>query len=68
MDLLLNVKDNKAKFLLELLKNFPFVKAKPISPAKMKVMDEIAEAVKNVNLAKKGKLKAKPIKELLNEL
>ena len=68
MDLLLKVKDSKAEFLLELLKNFPFVKAKPISPAKMKVMDEITEAVKNVNLAKKGKLKAKPIRELLNEL
>jgi hypothetical protein len=68
MDLLLKVKDNKAAFLLELLKNFQFVKARPISPAKMKVMDEITEAVKNVNLAKKGKLKAKPIKELLNEL
>ena len=53
MDLLLKVKDSKAEFLLELLKNFPFVKAKPISPTKMKVMDEITEAVKNVNLAKK---------------
>lgn len=65
MDLLLKVKDSKVEFLLELLKNFPFVKARQISPAKMKVMDEITEAVKNVNLAKKGKLKAKPIKELL---
>jgi len=68
MDLLLNVKDSKAEFLMELLKNFPFVKAKTISPAKRKVMEEISEAVKNVNLAKKGKLKAKPIKELLDEL
>lgn len=68
MDLLLNVKDSKAKFILELLKNFPFVKAKPITPAKMKVLEEISEAVKNVNLAKKGKLKGKPVKDLLNEL
>lgn len=68
MDILLKVKDNKADFLLELLKNFPFVKAKPISPEKMKLMDEITEAVINVNLDKQGKQKAKPIKQLLNEL
>jgi len=68
MDLLLKVKDNKADFLLELLKNFPFVKTKPISPAKMKLMEEISEAVANVNLAKQGKLNAKPINDVLNEL
>ncbi len=68
MDLLLKVKDNKADFLLELLKNFSFVKARPISPAKMRLMEELTEAVKHVNLAKQGKLKAKPVKELLNEI
>ncbi|MBI2967381.1 MAG: hypothetical protein HYY40_06160 [Bacteroidetes bacterium] len=68
MNLLLEVKDNKADFILELLKNFPYVKTKPISRAKALLIEEIKEAIINVNLAKKGKLKAKPIKELLNEI
>ena len=68
MNLLLEVKDSKADFLMQLLKNFSFVKAKPLTPAKMQLMEEISEAVRNVNLAKQGKLKAKPIKELLDEL
>jgi len=68
MKLLVDVKDNKVDFILELLNNFPFAKAKPISPAKARLLQEIREAVENLNLEKKGKLKARPAKELLNEL
>lgn len=32
------------------------------------LLGEIREAVTNLNLVKKGKLKAKPLKELLDEL
>jgi hypothetical protein len=34
MKVLVDVNDNKADFILELLNNFPFAKAKPISQAK----------------------------------
>ncbi len=68
MRLLLEIDDKKAGFFMEVLKNFPFVKSKTITPAKAQLMEEIKEAVDNVNLAKKGKLKAKPLKELLDEL
>jgi hypothetical protein len=68
MKVLVDVKDNKGDFILELLNNFSFVKAKPISPAKAQLLEEIKEAVENVQLAKQGSLKAKPLSELLNEL
>lgn len=38
------------------------------SKAKEKLIAEIKEAVKQVNLIKQGKLKARPIQELLDEL
>jgi len=68
MKVLVDIRDNKAAFIMELLNSFPFVKAKPISDEKALLMEEIKEAVENVKLAKQGKLKAKPLNELLNEL
>ncbi len=68
MKVLVDVNDGKGDFILELLNNFPFAKAKPISPAKAQLLEEIKEAVENINLVKQGKLKTRPAKELLNEL
>ncbi|NVO12376.1 MAG: hypothetical protein HXX16_20650 [Bacteroidales bacterium] len=68
MKVLVEVKDSKANFILELLNNFSFVKAKTISPAKAQLIEEIKDAVENLNLVKQGKLKARPAKDLLDEL
>jgi polyhydroxyalkanoate synthesis regulator phasin len=68
MKLIIEIKDNKAEFVMELLNSLSFVKAKPISDEKAELMEEIKEAVENLNLVKKGKLKARSAKELLNEL
>jgi hypothetical protein len=68
MKVLLDIKDNKANFVLELLKNLPFVKAKPLTPSKAQVLEELKEAVENMTLIKQGKLKARPAKELLDDL
>jgi uncharacterized FlgJ-related protein len=68
MKILLDIKDEKAAFFMELLKNFTYVKAKPIVSEKNLLLKEIEEAVHNVNLVKQGKLKAKPLTELLDEL
>jgi len=68
MKVLVDVRDNKADFIMELLNNFSFVKAKTISPAKAQLIEDIKEAVENLNLVKQGKLKARPAKDLLNEL
>ncbi|MBS1559890.1 MAG: hypothetical protein JST69_14310 [Bacteroidetes bacterium] len=68
MKILLDIQDDKAAFFLEVLKNFSFVKAKPVGEGKTLLLEELEEAVHNVNLAKQGKLKPKPLSELLNEL
>ncbi len=68
MKILLDIKDDKAAFILELLKNFNFVKAKPLTPTKVKVLEELKEAVEEVNQIKAGKQKAQPLGEFLDEL
>lgn len=68
MKIILEVKDSKVDFLMELLKNFNFVKAKPLTPYKAEVLEGIKDAVEEVNLAKQGKTKLKSARDLLNEI
>ena len=68
MKAVLNIKDSKASFIMELLGNFPFVEVQPITNEKALLLSEIKEAVDTVNLIKKGKAQARPAKALLNEL
>lgn len=68
MKILLEIQDNKVSFFLELLKNFRFIKAKPITAENAQLLEEIEEAVKNMNLVNEGKLKARTVEDLLNEL
>jgi hypothetical protein len=68
MKAVLDIKDNKALFLMELLSNFSFVKVKPITNEKALLLQEIKEAVDYVNLVKEGKAKARPAKALLDEI
>ncbi len=68
MKVLLDIKDSKAHHLMEVLKGLSYVKAKTISKEKAQLIEEIKEAVENLKLVKQGKLKARPAKELLDEL
>lgn len=68
MKVLLDIKDNKAASLMEVLKSLSYVKTKTISDEKALLIEEIKEAVENLKLVRKGKLKARPAKDLLNEL
>jgi hypothetical protein len=68
MRVLLDIKDNKAMHLLEVLKGLSYVKTKTISNEKAVLMEEINEAVENLKLARQGKLKLKTARELYNEL
>lgn len=68
MKLLLEIKDDKAAFIMELLNNFKFVKAKPLTPHKAEVMESVKQAVEEMKLINQGKLKGIPAKQLLNEL
>jgi hypothetical protein len=54
MKVLVDIRDNKAAFIMELLNNFPFVKAKPITNEKALLMEELKEAVENVKVRGSG--------------
>jgi hypothetical protein len=68
MKVLLDIKDNKANHLLEVLKGLSYVKATTISGEKALLLEELKEAADNLALVRQGKLKARSAKELLNEL
>ena len=68
MKVLLDIQDDKAAFVMELLRNLKFVKAEPLGPYKSKVLEGLKDAVKEVNLIKSGKKKSQPLSEFLDEL
>jgi hypothetical protein len=68
MKVILDIKDHKADFVMELLRNLSFVKAETISPAKAQFFKELKASIDEVGLAKKGKVKLKTAEQLLNEL
>jgi polyhydroxyalkanoate synthesis regulator phasin len=68
MKAVLDIKDSKASFVMELLDSFSFVKVKPITNEKALLLSEIREAVDTLNLVKKGKIQVRPAKELLDEI
>ena len=68
MKIILDIKDDKVDFIIELLSNFKFVKTKPLTPYKADVLEGIKEAVDEMKLVKEGKLKGISAKDLLDEL
>lgn len=68
MKVILDVKDSKADFVLELLHSLSFVKTETISTTKALFLKELKSSVNEVILAKKGKIKLKTADQLLNEL
>ena len=67
MKLTLDVKENKVEFLLELLKNFSFVKVDKKN-SKNEILKSIEQGLKEVKLVEQGKLKSRSAKSFLNEL
>lgn len=68
MKILLEIQDEKVAFVMELLRNFKFVKVKPLSPYKAEILEGLRDAVEEVNQVKAGQKKAQPLSEFLNEL
>lgn len=69
MKILLDIKDSKAAFFMEVLRNFSFVKkATPISDAKASLMKDIRDAVEEIKLVRAGKLEARNAEDLIDEL
>lgn len=68
MKFVLEVKESKASALMALLNDLPYVKTKPLTPYKAKVLEDLKEAVDEFNLVLSGKIEARDADELLNEL
>jgi hypothetical protein len=65
-EITLEIKEEKYRFFLELLKNLDFVSIK--TQSKKEVLLNIARGMQEVSLAEKGKIKSRPAKSFLNEL
>jgi len=68
MKVLLEIKENKVQFVMELLNSLNFVKVQPLSAEKAELITDVREAVEELKLVRQGKLKGIPAKELLDEL
>jgi len=68
MQYILEIEDKKDKFILEVLKNFRFVKARPLTKKNVQFLTELQQSAEQIKQAKKGKLKLQKTKDLLNEL
>lgn len=68
MKVIVEIPDNKLNFALEVLRSLSFVKkANPVI-SENSIISDLNDAVEYLNLVKEGKAKAKPARDLLNEL
>jgi hypothetical protein len=68
MKILLDIPDNKATSFMDVMNSISYVKAKPLTDSKAKLMSEIKEAVEEMKLIRAGKKKARNAEDFLNEL
>ena len=68
MKILLDIPDKEAASFMEVIKSISYVKAKPITDSKAKLMSDIKAAVEEMKLIKAGKKKARNAEDFLNEL
>jgi F0F1-type ATP synthase membrane subunit b/b' len=72
-DITLSIPDKDYPFFIRLIKKLDFVKIKEpkqakVSASKQKFRDELKQAVEELNMIKSGKLKGRPLQELIDEL
>jgi hypothetical protein len=68
MKILLDIPENKAASLMDVLRSISYVKAKPLTDQKALLIEEIREAVIEMKLIRAGKKKARNAEDFLNEL
>ena len=68
MKVLLEINDDNAPALLEVLKGLPYVKTETIVDNKAEFITELTESILQVKAAKQGKITLKTLDELINEL
>jgi hypothetical protein len=71
MKLVLEVKDNKVDYILQLLKQYSFVKVKPIvdkKAAKQEFLKDLEASVEEVKLIRAGKKEGTLLSDFLKEV
>ncbi len=68
MKILLEIPDNRAVSLMDVLRSISYVKAKTLTESKARLLSELKDAVDEINLIKTGKKTARNAEEFLNEL
>ena len=68
MKVLLDIPDNTASSLMEVLKSISYIKTKKLTDSKAELMLEIRQAVEEMKLIRVGKKKARNAEDFLNEL
>lgn len=68
MKVLLDIKDAKAPYLMEILNSLSFVKTLPLTSYQAKTLQGLKEAVEEMSLIKIGKMKGRNAEDLFNEL
>jgi len=71
MKLLLDIEDKKATDFIEMIKAYAYVNTESLSAPEFELLEEIREinkAFDNVSKIKSGKLKGRPVDDLLNQI
>jgi hypothetical protein len=68
MKIMVDIKDQKAAFILELLNSFSFVKTTPLTPGGARFLSELKSSVQELNQINAGKSEGSPVTNLLSEL
>lgn len=68
MKILLEIPDNRAISLMDVLRSISYVKAKPLTDKKAQMLSEMKDAVDEIKLIKTGKKSARYAEDFLNEL
>jgi hypothetical protein len=68
MQVLLNIPDVKAPFLMDVLQHISYVKVKPLTDEKALLLTEVREVVEEMKLIKSGQKKARNVEDFLHEL
>lgn len=68
MKVLLEIKDSEADYIMALLNNIKNIKVKAITKEKAQLIEDIKQAVDELNAIKSGKKKGRPAIDLINEL
>jgi len=68
MKVILDIPDNKATSLIDVLKSISFLRIETISSSKSQFLKELKSSIEDVKVAKQGKIKLKSAEQLINEL